>query len=106
MRPAPKARQARVRVAPFCAALTRSRCFCSSMADTSPVDGADGVPLYEPLFATGSGFVLGGDTLGAGAADDWERRRDAPTALRITIGEDGEATAAPAQQRAVRRGCL
>ena len=72
------------------------------MADASLIDGVDGVPLYEPLFAAGSGFVLGGDALGAGAADDWERRRDAPTALRITIGDDGETTAAPAQQLAVR----
>jgi len=74
------------------------------MADPrSNADGADGVPLYESLYAAGSGFVLGGDALGAGAADDWERRRDAPTALRIAIGEDGEATAAAAQQPPVRQ---
>ena len=45
------------------------------MADASLIVGVDGVPLYEPLFAAGSGFVLGGDALGAGAAADWERRR-------------------------------
>ena len=72
------------------------------MADVAPVAGADDVPLYEPLYAIGSGFVLGGDALGAGPADDGERRRDAPTALRITIGEDGEAAAAPAHQQTVR----
>lgn len=73
------------------------------MADAQLPGGADGVPLYDSLYSFGAGFVLGGDALGAGAADDWERRRDAPTALRIAIGEDGEATAAPAQQHTVRR---
>jgi hypothetical protein len=73
------------------------------MADAQLPSGADGVPLYDSLYSFGAGFVLGGDALGAGAADDWERRRNAPTELRIAIGEDGEATAAPAQQHTVRR---
>ena len=75
------------------------------MADPLLPDDTDSVPRYESLYAFGSGFVLS-DEMGAGAADDWERRRDAPTALRIAIGEDGEATAAPAQHYAVRLAAL
>ncbi len=62
-------------------------------------DAAQAVPLYDTL---SFGFVLGGDELAAGAADDWERRRDAPTAMRIAIDDGGEPQAPPAEHDAVR----
>jgi hypothetical protein len=67
------------------------------MADA---DGA-AAPLYESMYDTAC-FVLGGDDLAAGAAGDWERRRDAPCALRIAIGDDGEQQAPPEAHDTVR----
>jgi hypothetical protein len=81
------------------------------MADADAENGA--AVLYEPLYGISydAGFVLGGGAALsaplAGAAGDWERRRDAPTAMRIAIGGDGEQQAPPAEGDTVRasRGC-
>ena len=45
--------------------------------------------VYTPSFGD---FVLGVDVLDAGASREWERRTDAPLALRLTLGgpEDGQ----------------
>lgn len=71
------------------------------MADGEGASGA--APLYEPLLGGGLGFVLGGEGAdAAGPAGDWERRCDAPTALRIAIGDDGEPQAPPEAHDTVR----
>ena len=64
--------------------------------------------VYEPAF---DGFVLGDDHLGAGASRELERRQDAPLALRVTLGDDGEdeqraIEAPPVRERASERACV
>ena len=73
------------------------------MADANGAPG-EAAPLYESLYDASAwgGFALGDGDEGAGAAGDWERRRDAPTAMRIAIDGDGELAAPPAEHEPVR----